>query len=146
MAKALIGTLWANTSDLYVRKKRVRSLPNIEAVRLPNQVISDVHAISANNHNYQHLGLIRKLARFLYLLITVIVVIVLPTKVIPPPCTQGYLASRTRRAPFTVIVGTWMQIYKIFENSRIKKDFFYFKSGTNTYKDFYHPYQIFPIV
>ena len=34
------------------------SLSNIEAVRLPNQVISDVHAISANNHNYHELDLI----------------------------------------------------------------------------------------
>ena len=32
-------------------------LPDIEALALPNQVISDVHAISANNHNYQYLGL-----------------------------------------------------------------------------------------
>ena len=58
---------------------------------MPNQVISDVHAISADNHNYQHLGLIMKFARFLYLLITAHVVICFPTKIAPPPCTQGFL-------------------------------------------------------
>ena len=37
-------------------------LSDIEAVRLPNQVISDVHAISANNHNYHYLGLILEIS------------------------------------------------------------------------------------
>ena len=58
MAKALIGTLWAFLQQsLHVRKKRVRSLSNIEALALPNRKISDVHAISANNHNYQSFDL-----------------------------------------------------------------------------------------
>ena len=41
------------------------SLSNIEALALPNRKISDVHAISANNHNHQHFGLEKKFARFL---------------------------------------------------------------------------------
>ena len=41
------------------------SLSNIEALALPNRKISDVHAISADNHNYHYFGLEKKLARFL---------------------------------------------------------------------------------
>jgi len=48
--------------DLYARKKRVRSLSNIEAVRLPSRKISDVHAISADIHNYQFFYLILEIS------------------------------------------------------------------------------------
>ena len=58
MAKALIGFSWAYIHKASIHdKKRVRSLSNIEAVRKPSRKISDVHAISADIHNYQFLYL-----------------------------------------------------------------------------------------
>ena len=52
--------------DLYIRKKRVRSLPNVEALRKPWWMISDVHAISADIHNYRYSSWSKKFLRFLH--------------------------------------------------------------------------------
>ena len=51
---------------LYTRKKRVRYLPNVEALRKPWWMISDVHAISANTHNYRNSSWSKKFLRFLH--------------------------------------------------------------------------------
>ena len=49
MAKALIGIIWAfNQQDLYTQKSVNLRLPDIEALRKPSRMISDVHAINAN--------------------------------------------------------------------------------------------------
>ena len=68
---------------------------------MPNQKISDVHAISANIHNYQYLGLFRNFSRFYIFLITVHVVIL-----IFPRCLHRHPALRDccqGHAPFTAI-------------------------------------------
>jgi len=52
--------------DLHTRKKRVRFLSNVEALRKPSRMISDVHAISANIHNYRNSTWSKKFLRFLH--------------------------------------------------------------------------------
>ena len=64
-----------NTSKPLYTIKACPLLPYVEAVRLPIKLISDVHAISANNHNYRLFDTFRNFSRFYILLITAIVVV-----------------------------------------------------------------------
>ena len=95
---------------LYTRKKRVRYLPNVEALRKPRWMISDVHAISANTHNYRNSSWSKKFLRFLHSPNNCSCRYCLPTKIASPPCTQRICLSihRLRR-----VGDTWLQNYKI---------------------------------
>ena len=100
MAKALIGFFWA----WYVKtsmheKKRVRSLSNIEALRKPSRKISDVHAISADIHNYQQSTCFRNFSGFYVHRITANAVIIYPQKSHQPP-------------PLRFNASTWLQRYE----------------------------------
>ncbi len=54
MAKALIGTLWAFLHKTSIHDKSVSALTRYRGREIALLMISDVHAISANNHNYQY--------------------------------------------------------------------------------------------
>ena len=73
------------------------SLSNIEALTKPSRKISDVHAISADTHNYQFSTCFRNLSGFYVHRITAHAVIILPTKVAPssPLRHQEILHSKT---------------------------------------------------
>ena len=66
-------------------KKRELRLPDIEALRKPSRMISDVHAIARTTTITVILLGLRNFSGFYIILITAIVVIDLPTKVIPAP-------------------------------------------------------------
>lgn len=66
------------------------SLSNIEALTKPSRKISDVHAISADIHNYQVSTCFRNLSGFYVHRITANAVIVLPTKVAPAFTLEHY--------------------------------------------------------
>ena len=67
MAKALIGFFGQIYHEAYIHNKSVSALTRYRGSRMPNQRISDVHAISADIHNYRYFDLFKKFARFLYL-------------------------------------------------------------------------------
>ena len=52
MQKHLSELIGLYTSKHLYMIKACPLLPDIEALRMPNRKISNVHAISANNHNY----------------------------------------------------------------------------------------------
>ena len=90
MAKALIGIFRAlKRQDLYERKKRVRSLPNIEALRKPSRMISNVHAISADINNYRYSTWNKKFLRFLCSPNNCYCRYCFTVKIISSPCAQG---------------------------------------------------------
>ena len=113
MAKALIGIFRAlKRQDLYERKKRVRSLPNIEALRKPSRMISDVHAIKREHSQLSVYRLVfRNFSGFYVHRITANAVIFYPQK--------------SHRPSTEVCASDWLQRYELVWRKQRKLSLFF---------------------